>query len=241
MATVQELSDPYSNFMLNPLGPADDRVCDVCLTFTDGAFDTCYPCGHRPRYADAILPISYSVHFGQLHTALMGYKRCGPPAATKFRLELAAVLWRFLKGHESCLAQAAGVEDFEIVTTVPSGEAARDDAHPLRQLVSDVIEPTRERYGHLLRRSSKIVDQRAIDLEKFEPVGALNGQTILLVDDTWTTGASVQSAAGVLKNAGAAAVGVLVIGRHVHEDFGDNTARLQAIARPFDWARCALE
>jgi hypothetical protein len=36
MATVRELSDAYSNFMLNPLAPGDEDVCEVCLTFTEG-------------------------------------------------------------------------------------------------------------------------------------------------------------------------------------------------------------
>ena len=59
MATVAELSGPYANFMLNPLPPATRDVCSVCLTFTDG-HDTCYQCQWGARFADAVLPISYS-------------------------------------------------------------------------------------------------------------------------------------------------------------------------------------
>jgi hypothetical protein len=33
---------------------------------------------------------------------------------------------------------------------------------------------------------------------------------------------------------------VLVIGRHVQENFRGNAARLKALARPFDWDVCAL-
>jgi hypothetical protein len=88
-------------------------------------------CRHNARYTDAVLPISYSVHFGQLHTNLAGYKRSGQQAAARLRLQLAAVLWRFLEEHEECLAEAAGTDAFELVTTVPSGSAERDATHPL--------------------------------------------------------------------------------------------------------------
>lgn len=43
----------------------------------------------------------------------------------------------------------------------------------------------------------------------------LAGLDILLVDDTWVSGASAQSAAATLKRAGAARVAIVVLGRHV--------------------------
>src|SRR3954470_12626232 len=107
MATVAELSGPYANFMLNPLAPTTPDVCSVCLTFTEG-HDTCYQCQWSARFADAVLPISYSVHFGQLHTALAQYKLASGTVGRHFQIELAAVLWRFLREHELCLARAAG-------------------------------------------------------------------------------------------------------------------------------------
>ena len=120
MATVGELTDPYVNVLLAPLAPATPDVCSVCLTFTSG-FTTCYRCGHDPRFADAVLPVSYSPHFGQLHTELAAYKRTSGQAAQRLKLQLAAVLWRFLTAHEGCLALAAGVASFDRVTTVPRG------------------------------------------------------------------------------------------------------------------------
>lgn len=240
MATVGELSDPYARFMLNPLPPATADVCSVCLTFTEG-FTTCYRCGHHATYADAVVPISYSVHFGQLHTALASYKRSGGPAAVKVQHELAAVLWRFVAAHERCLARGAGVDSFELVTTVPSGSAARDENHPLPWIVGQVVGPTKDRYERLLTRSSREVPERTVDPGKYAAVRALDSEAVLLIDDTWTSGSSVQSAAGALKNAGAGPVGVIVIGRHVHEDRADNAARLEELARPFAWDRCALE
>lgn len=239
MATVTELSDPYANFMLNPQSPRSPAVCGVCTTFTDGR-STCYPCGHRARFADAVLPVSYSVGLGQLHTALRQYKRGHARAARQFGAQLSAVMWRFLGLHESCLARAARVDRFSVVTTVPSGTAERDASHPLHRIVGEVVRPTRERYRRLLARSGTPVSERTIDPGKFNPTMELDGEAVLLVDDTWTTGASVQSAAAALKTAGAGAVGVLVIGRHINDAYGDNARRLREIPRPYDWECCAL-
>ena len=239
MATVGELSAPYANFMLTPLPPTAAGVCSICLTFTQG-YGTCYPCRHQARFTDAVLPISYSVHFGQLHTALQQYKRAVQTAARPLQLQLAAVLWRFLAAHEQCLAGAAGVDRFELVATVPSSEQRRDETHPLRRIVGEIVEPTRGRYRRLLMRSGTPVPDRTVDPGKYSPTEDLAGENILLIDDTWTTGADVQSAAGALKTAGADRIGVVVLGRHIHEDYQDNAERRKALSRPFDWETCGL-
>ena len=63
---------------------------------------------------------------------------------------------------------------------------------------------------------------------------------MLLIDDTWTTGANAQSAAAALKSAGASKIAALVIGRHLHRDWSENDRRLKALRSPFDWDACAL-
>ncbi len=239
MATVAELSGPYANFMLSPRPPATAGVCSVCMTFTEGQ-DTCYPCGWEPRFADAVLPISYSVHFGQLHTALAQYKRATGTVARRLQMELAAVLWRFLREHESCLARTVGVDGFDMATTVPSSDQARDAEHPLRRIVGSDVGATRDRYELLLARSGTAVADRKVDPGKFSPARDVDGESVLLIDDTWTTGSNAQSAAAALKTAGASQVAVLVIGRHIHAEYKQNAARLKELPRTFDWSSCAL-
>jgi predicted amidophosphoribosyltransferase len=235
MPTVVELSDPYANFMLGPR--AGDGVCRRCFNLTDG-YELCYACEHGGDSIDVVAPISYSVAGEQLHHALAGYKRLPADWARTLTCQLAAVLWRHLAQHERCLASAAGVERFTRVTVVPSGTASRTSQHPLQEIVSGLVEPTRGRYTPLLRRTAHPVSLHSFSPDRFAATSALSGEAVLLIDDTWTTGASAQSAAATLKKAGSGPIAAVVIGRHLNRDWGENDRRLRALQTPFDWSRC---
>lgn len=224
--------------MLAPLrGPG---VCRTCLTFTDG-YDQCYTCARRPSWLDAFAPISYSIAHEQLHHALVSYKRLPGQAGQRLQLQLAAVLWRFLEAHEPCLAHELAVPHFDLVTTVPSKQAIaphEDDPLPLTRIASTLCGATRERYERLLERADPPTPEHDFDPHKFEPTRPLTGQAVLLIDDTWTTGASAQSGAAALKRAGARTVAAVVIGRHLKRDWRANDERLRRLSRPFDWESC---
>jgi hypothetical protein len=234
--SVRELSALYENFMLAPRRAPG--VCQRCFNLTDG-YELCYACTRMENKLDVVAPISYSVAHEQLHHALASYKRTTGEAARRLGMQLAAVLWRYVDVHEACLARAADTDRFSIVTSVPSGDRDRDDQHPLRSIVGELVGPTRDRYEGLLRRSSVEVALRAYDPRKFTVERQLQGESILLIDDTWTTGANAQSAAAALQAAGAVRIAALVIGRHVNREWHENDRRLRRLPTPFDWSRCA--
>jgi predicted amidophosphoribosyltransferase len=236
MATVHELTALYENFMVSPRrGPS---VCETCFNLTDG-YDHCFACRQNDHALAAMAPISYSVAQEQLHHVLASYKRLTGPVARRLGLDLGALLWRFLESHEQCLATAAGVSEFRLVTTVPSSDQVRDEFHPLRSIVGELVAPTRDRYARLLRPSEYLVPPRAFSLQKFAATGKLSGEPVLLVDDTWTMGASAQSAAATLRGAGSGPVAAVVIGRHLNRPWRENHRRLGSYAE-FDWTQCVL-
>lgn len=238
MPTVAELTALYENVMLSPRpGPG---VCRTCFNFTKG-YERCYACTQTESWLCAVAPISYSVAREQLHHALASYKRLSGEVARRLAIQLAALLWRFLDAHERCVAAAAGIEHFSLVTTVPSSDGARDEVNPLRWIVGEVATPTRKRHQRLLRRSEVPLPAHEFSRDKFRSARPLHGEAILLIDDTWTTGANAQSAAAALSVAGAGPVAAVVIGRHLNRDWHENDRRLRAVKRPFDWSRCALE
>jgi hypothetical protein len=227
--------------MVNPT-EAGPGVCAICRTFNGREYTKCYKCDHQPSIADVVVPITYSIDGEQMHYSLRAYKD-GATAAikSKFTLELAAVLWRFLRLHECCVAAAARVDSFEIVTVVPSGTAERDDARgALRTIVGHLVELTAGRFERILLPTDSSVPARRYDAERYEPARELDGGAVLLIDDTWTTGASVQAAAAALKRGGASRVAAVVIGRHINAGYEDNGARLKALPRGFRWETCAF-
>ena len=237
MPTVGELSALYENVLLSPR-PGPD-VCGTCFNFTAG-YSRCYACAYGHAQLDALAPISYSVAREQLHHALASYKRLDGDVARRLQAILAAILWRFLTGHEACVARAANTQSFDVVTTVPSGDPIRDEHHPLQTIVGELVGPTRDRYHRLLRRTDAETQPRSFSETKFEAIRHIEAQSVLLIDDTWTTGASAQSAAAALKAAGADRVAAVVIGRHLNREWHENDRRIRGIARPFDWQACAL-
>lgn len=237
MPSVRELTALYENVMLGPRPGSD--VCGTCFNFTNG-YARCYACAHGESVLDAVAPISYSVAREQLHHALWSYKHLEGAVARRLSAILAAILWRFLTDHEQCLATAAGASRFDVVTTVPSSDRARDEHHPLRAIVGELVAPTRDRHRRLLRRTNHDVPSRTFSELKFHAVERLHDHTILLIDDTWTTGSSAQSAAAALKAAGAGPVAAVVIGRHLNREWHENDRRLRGIAQPFAWSACAL-
>ncbi len=122
MPTVVELSAPYANVLLGPR--RGSGVCADCFDLIDGR-PHCHHCARHAGWVDVMAPISYCVGGEQLHHALAGYKRYTGTPARYFTVGLAAVLWRHLAAHEGCLAQASGVDGFELVTTVPSSVPGR--------------------------------------------------------------------------------------------------------------------
>ena len=237
MPSVRELSALYENVMLAPRSGPD--ICGTCFNFTAG-YARCYACTHSRPALDAFVPISYSVAGEQLHHALSSYKRLDGDVARRLSAILAAILWRFIAHHERCIAQAARSTRFDLVTTVPSSSHARDERQRLRQIVAELVAPTRDRHERLLLRTDTEVPPRTFSEAKFRPTRPLQGQSVLLVDDTWTTGTSAQSAAAALKAAGAGPIAAVVIGRHLNREWHQKDRRLRGIAQPFEWADCAL-
>lgn len=240
---VLRYGERYGSFMLNPL--RRPRTCAICLTFCRAGFDRCYPCGHTPQSLAAVLPISYSVDREQLHRSLMAYKGrnviVDAETRRQFRFELAAVLWRFLAAHEHCAGAAAGVDDFPLVTVVPSSRGLSAQEHPLARIVGDHVALTRDRFENLLLRSSVQLHEHEYDERRFEAIRDLDGEPVLLVEDTWTQGAQAQAAGAALLSAGSGPVASVVVGRHIHRDYEDNGELLADCPSVFDWEICALD
>ncbi|MHB8264253.1 MAG: hypothetical protein ACYDGY_11030 [Acidimicrobiales bacterium] len=252
MATVGELSAPYQNHLL-PVMPSGDGVCRACHAYAAANHHYCYQCKQAraslPTMASAISFVALAVKGEQLARDLWVYKnKWSLEARKRPQLGLAAVLWRWLALHERCLAAAAGVNRFPVVTTVPS--TAGREQHPLDIIVGTVIGATSERFQPLLRSTTKHFDDHEFSAKRFEAVDikmANSGVPVLLIDDTFTSGAHAQSAAASLLAAGYGPVAVACIGRHFNRkpessEFRRKAEEYYRNARQlgWDWSRCCL-
>jgi len=243
--TVEEASEAYQRAMI-PIAPPGPGICRVCWGFVNRDFDSCYPCGHQPDNLKAVVPITYSENLGQIHLALRNYKDGNSEGVRRYAaVRLAAIFWRFLARHEECVARAAGVDGFDLVTIVPSSDPERDKSSAFAQ-ITGWIKPIESRLERVLEPTGD-VKERGFAAGRFRATAALAERSVLLLDDTWTTGGQAQSAAAALTAAGASAVALVAIGRHVNRDYepvkgsGETCGDLlDAIPGEFSWDTCAV-
>jgi hypothetical protein len=237
MAAVEKFTDPYlHSFTLVP--PVAAGVCDVCHGAPNPGYARCHSCALTTSQVShpvtRVVPITLYVPMSPMHTLLRSYKDGPPSVQRRLRPRLGALLTRFLSHHTACIGR------WDTVTIVPSSRG-RADPHPLERVVRM---DTRHAsvYRGLLRPGSYHAQHRHGSDHAFDMQEAVAGRQVLLIDDTFTSGAEVQSAASALHLHGASVTAVVVIGRYLDPDFSDNVRALWDRARtgPFDFTRCCL-
>lgn len=244
MATVVELTDPfrYIYTQVPPIGPG---VCDVCHGAPGAGWTTCYSCNDTisqvSRPVRLVVPISlYSIP-SQLHHVLRNYKDDRDPVArAEFQFQIAALITRFLTDHANCI-RAAGGSGWDVITTIPSS-GGRAGPHPLESTIRKSSLLVSQFQALLAPGPAKMHHNQARD-DGFTIQDSVQGRSVLLVDDTFTTGARAQSAASGLQLAGARVVAIVPVGRVIHPDFSPETQALWkgASAQLFDFGKCCIE
>jgi hypothetical protein len=205
----------------------------------------CYQCARhedlgRGLLADAVVPVSYAVRGTAFACDLWGYKSWRPDdsvrgSAGSATVSLLALLMVFLNDHGDCVWRAARMPVPDRLAVVPSGYG-RPGPHPLLRLVAPYIGLPRTRL--VLRPGEQ---GRDFNVRRFAADDSAAGANVLMLDDTWVSGGSVQSAAAALKLAGAARVAAVVLGRHLNPADRFAAPLIAALeAGWYDPARCAV-
>lgn len=220
--------------------PGCPGLCTDCRGPARPGNARCFPCALHAQcapgsLADLVVPVAYAGKHGPHARNLWLYKSdlAGAGAA---RVALRAMLMVFLRDHGPCVWRRAGMAAPTHLAVVPSGRG-RPGLHPLRALVAPYLAmpwaelSVRSRVGH---------PARDLDPDRFD-APQLPGARVALLDDTWTTGASAQSAAMSLRLAGARSVAVIVLGRHLGADeHASCVADFSAAVMPFRLGLCAV-
>ncbi len=226
--------------------PVGAGVCNICHGAPGTGWERCWSCndavGQVSRPIELVVPISLTELPGQLHHVLRSYKLDGYPANVrdKFTLQVSALLARFLSSHGDCISYAAQ-EDWDCITIVPSSQG-RLGVHPLARAMT-MFRSLSAKYRSLLAPGpGPAAHNRASDTA-YVVTSNVDGLRILLVDDTFTSGARLQSAASTLQLAGATVVAAVPIGRVIKPEFSPESAALltRAQQKAFDFAICCLQ
>lgn len=214
MTTVAEIAEPLAGICV-PVPAAGVGVCLRCHNHPRSDFPTCWSCAETERQVShpcrLVVPVSLYAIPSQLHHYLRNYKGGRLPAREQdFSLKVAALLCHFLGKHRSCIAGEAGAE-WEAVTSVPSS-GDRQGEHPFVRAMR-YVPSFFEAYRPLLARGSVAVSHNNANDAGFQVTHDVRGRRVLLVDDTYTSGARAQSAASALSIAGARVVAIVPVGR----------------------------
>jgi hypothetical protein len=214
----------------------DSGECATCRGPARPGSRRCYQCGLHQEYLpgllpDVVAPVAYAAKGGQHATNLWLYKS-GRPEAGAARAALTALLLVFLRDHGSCVWQRAGMAGPTHVAVVPS-RRARPGAHPLQALVVPYLRLPWARLRLACGDNTQYPDPWRFESER------IRDASVLLLDDTWTSGSSAVSAAAAVKLAGARRVAVVVLGRHL-DAAASGGGRFAPAQMPFRPSLCGV-
>jgi len=244
MPTAARYVDPNQH-TYTPVPAAGPGVCAVCRSGPRPGHGVCGSCEEVMRQVSypttSVVPISLYTLNGQLWHVLRYYKDASGPGSELLALQVAAIIARFTARHLRCVAGLLGGEP-DLVTGVPSTRVeGRPGRHPLQTAIrrAGALAP---RYEPLLARGPGQVDHKLADDDAFTVPRRLTGERVLVVDDTLTSGARLQSAVSALRLNGASAVAAIVVGRVIDPDWNGSCRRIwdQARATPFTFDQCCL-
>lgn len=222
MSRAHELAAPLREALIAVPG-ADLRPCAICHSSVDASHSECYPCAHLGRFLEqpppTILPIALSLEGAQLHYALRQYKDNGvAEVRSKFEWQLAGLLEVFMASHAMC------VGPYDMVTGLPSRRG-----RTAFEAVTSKLGRFKSSYQPLLTVADPNIESHVLSDSRFVASPSARGRRVLVVDDTFTTGASVASAVQTLRSAGAEVNTAVVVGRHIKNSYGLSRDLLERI------------
>jgi hypothetical protein len=142
-----------------------------------------------------------------------------------------SMLGRYLLDHGDQLVEISG--GFDGIVVVPSTD--RTPPHPLESVI-DSLDLDLPRWPMLARGTGEL-GFRKPNRDGYQVVMAREPSRVLLVDDVYTTGSRLNSAASALSRDGHETVAALVLARRINIDYAAEALRLwaRATAEPFDW------
>jgi hypothetical protein len=208
-------------------------TCSVCSTPTGGLSSVCTQClAHRRLgipLADRVASLVYAPYRTQTYQLVSQYKTDRPgPAITSTMTALLAV---GLRGHYGCAVRLANCgADYWGVVPSTRGRSTLSD------IVGSLAKSTAHRVSIEYRGPA---GHRSLDPSLWSTSTVVPADAhVLLVDDSWVSGARAQSVASAMKRAGFRQVSVLTAARVMNPEFGPNGDFIDKSLGGYNWRRC---
>jgi hypothetical protein len=244
--TTRDYLDQYREHFWQVPHEDEANVCRLCLGAVGGTYEQCFNCNEILRRSSApssllrrVIPMSIARNPGAWYSMLQSYKK---GAWREYAPVVASLAHEWIAAHAANLSGLLGGSP-DLLTIVPSKKpGVTFESQHLRlalglvKALADSLLPTLE-----------CVDPGAYHRTKYAPEmfrahrTVVRDRRILLIEDTWITGATAVSAAGSLLDAGAQSVVIAPIARDFRVQFhAEDHPYLARIAGGYDvrvWPR----
>lgn len=205
---------------------AQNHVCPLCGGPKNASYPLCLACNVESQQARALRPdgvkLANTVRFGhyaykseQMYRVMQGYKNLTNPAAAKYQTDIKYIAADALAVHYPCISRLTGSMPTSWAT-IPSTQSSRNygKAHTLTNLVKPFMSQQRIPQLHLNANAGKVHNRIDPQIFSLTPESQhLDLSHVLLIEDSWASGATVQSVAAMLRLHGAAYITVYCMAR----------------------------
>lgn len=215
-AELTALTDALADELV-PLPPDANDVCPLCRSGRNPDDRLCEGCdivtGQVGHPCPVVIPISYYATPSPLRERMHGFKESDDPDTRDREGDaVAGILARYLLDNHDALRSHYG--GWDAIVAVPSTKTPPGSAlgRALVASFSDLLEPVIE----CLEIGTEPISFRCASVCGFRCDRDLSGMRVLLVDDTFTTGAHLHSAHHTLTEADATVVAGIVVARKIN-------------------------
>lgn len=195
--------------------------CELCLGPVNG-YRRCFSChrlavqGLPDSLLQAIVPMTSALNPSRWYTWLQTYKTYHPERGDL----IASLTYEYIEAHRASIeAQLGGT--ISMLTIVPSKKPEFTfGTQPLRRALSSVSEIDAQLYELLKYIRGARIGRSEYRPDAFRKTGIdIAGKRIVIIEDTWVTGATALSAGGALHEFGAESVLIVPMARLINSAY----------------------
>jgi predicted amidophosphoribosyltransferase len=218
--TTREILTGWTDDLGSVPSVAHDFVCNYCLGPVS-KFRQCFGChsvfhkaGAPRQLRSRVVPMTSALNPSRWYSALSNYKKFQPD----LKRVLASVAHHFIARNTNNVRALLGGHP-DIITVVPSKRGLQFEEQPLARALR-LVDPIAEKLKHtLVHVSGQSVPHQGFNADAFGPGPVrVAGKLVLLVEDSWVSGATAVSAAGTLLALGAKDVLIAPVARVITQE-----------------------